>query len=359
MKKVAIFITLLLALPALAVDFEKTINDGKGDVQDADIDIVKVWTEKSGDDLVFCMQVNGKIRKIGSYSYSFTAQSGTSTVIVAFASGIAYYQSGTSAEYNIKYSIDGNTLKIHVPYSLFSSWQSFSLMAMASNGMNQDFVYEGYYGGNNEGSGGSDTTKTNDPTKEQPTDKSIEVKITKIVYDIKKVDNGQSWEVYLLVEGTTNGVDHVSLTYVTYYTDGTYDWADWMKGPINVPPYSGYGVELRKFFFNSTEGNWNKWKFELDAKYPVTQYKEYEWAERKDVKKVRVYARAYKDKEETKWNQAYYDTVPKMLSNGVSYTKTISTGSETESEGKKKTPGFELIAFAVAIAVVFAYKRKR
>jgi len=355
MKKVAIFITLLLALPVvMATDFEKERNDVR-DANNADIDIVKVWSKVEGDKLAFYIKVAGNINPNYEYGVGMNDGDQANAVTVTYSNGQAGYAGGTSFGM-AEYEINGDTIKLLIPFGIVSSWDNFYFVAFATDGQEWDYTTEDW---SNEGNGGDDTTKTNDPTKEQPTDKSIEVKITKIVYDIKKVDNGQSWEVYLLVEGTTNGVDHVSLTYVTYYTDGTYDWTDWMKGPINVPPYSGYGVELRKFFFNSTEGNWNKWKFELDAKYPVTQYKEYEWAERKDVKKVRVYARAYKDKEETKWNQAYYDTVPKMLSNGVSYTKTISTGSETGSEGKKKTPGFELIAFAVAIAVVFAYRRKR
>lgn len=354
MKRVAIFIVLLLAIPAMATNFEKTIDDKKGDVTDKDIDIVKVWTEKQGDNLVFCMQVDGNIRKSGSYSYSFTAQSGTSTVIIGFATGIAYYQAETSSNYNIQYSIDGNTLRIYVPYSIFSDWQSFDLMAMASNGMNQDFVYEGYYGGEN---GGGGYEKENDPTKEQPTDKSIYVKITKVRYEYKKVDNGEKWYVHVLIEGETNGVDHVSLNWVTYYKNGTHDWSTWIRGPFEfnpeeIPPIAG--VEYEKFYFNSTEGNWNKWKFELEGKFPVTQY-EGEWVEKKnEVKEIYVYARAFKDKEETKWNQAYYKTTPKITEEGASFGVT----STTEEKEKSKTPGFEFALLAIAIALIAILRKK-
>ena len=352
MKKSVAILVVLLAMPiVMATNFEKEKMDAR-DANNADIDIVKVWSKIEGDELALYIKVAGNINP--DYEYGVEMNNGeTNAVTVTYSNGQAGYAGGTSFGM-AEYEINGDTIKLSIPFGIVSSWNNFYFVAFATDGQEWDYTTEDW----SDGGDGGDTTKTNDPTKEQPTDKSIEVEITKVVYDIKKVDNGQNWEVYLLVEGTTNGVDHVSLSYVIYYKDGTYDWTDWTKGPIDMPPYSGYGVELRKLSFNSTEGNWNKWKFELDAKYPVTQHEEYKWAERKDVKKVRVYARAYKDKEETKWNQVYYDTVPTMLANGVSYTKTISE-DETETEGKKKTPGFELMAFAVAIAIAFAYRRKR
>ena len=355
MRKIIAILVVLLAIPVvIATNFEKEENDAR-DVRNADIDIIKAWSKIEGDKLALYIKVAGNINPEYTYGVEMDDGNPANAITITYSNGQAGYAGSTS--FGIaEYEINGDTIKLLIPYGIVSSWNNFHFRAFATDKNEWDYTMGEW---NNEGNGGDNTTKTDDPTKETPTDKSIEIKITKIVYDIKKVDNGQSWNVYLLIEGTTNGVDHVSLTYVIYYTDGTYEWADWIKGPINMPSYSGYGVGLRKFSFNSTEGNWNKWKFELDAKYPITQSKEYEWAERKDVKKVRVYARAYKDDEETKWNQDYYDTVPKMLSNGVSYTKTITTGSQTEGEGKKKTPSFEFIAFALAIAIVFVYKRKK
>ncbi|MCD6331095.1 MAG: hypothetical protein J7L80_02720, partial [Thermoplasmata archaeon] len=67
MKKVAIFITLLLALPVvMATDFEKERNDVR-DANNADIDIVKVWSKVEGDKLAFYIKVAGNINP--NYEY--------------------------------------------------------------------------------------------------------------------------------------------------------------------------------------------------------------------------------------------------------------------------------------------------
>ncbi len=44
----------------------------------------------------------------------------------------------------------------------------------------------------------------------------------------------------------------------------------WLKGPIEIGR-NWYGIEITKFFFSSTERNWNKWKFEMDARSPITE----------------------------------------------------------------------------------------
>mgnify|MGYP000648565671 CR=1 FL=1 len=156
-----------------------------------------------------------------------------------------------------------------------------------------------------------------------------------------------------MIEGTTNGVDHVSLNFITYYKNGSYDWGDWLRGPLEIQPGSFMGNEIIKFVFNSTEGNWNKWKLEMEGKYPVTE-PNYQWVEdEKEVDKFVIYARAFKDEAETKWNQAKYETKPTFTTEGAKYEMEGGGGTE-----KKGTPGFEFVFVAIAIALLAMTKKK-
>jgi len=240
-----------------------------------------------------------------------------------------------------------------MPYGMVSSWNSFTIKAVThDNSGNTDWALS-TEGGGEEGDGGNE--ETTNPGDETPTDKSIDVKITSVKYSIEKSDGGTKWHTHVIIEGTTNGVDHVSLSFVTYYKNGSYDVSGWMKGPVEIQPGSFMGNEITTFFFNSTEGNWNKWKLEIDAKYPVTE-PTYEWVDdSKEVDKFVIYARAFKDAEETKWNQAKYETKPSFTSNGAVYNM---GGSSEENEGGK-TPGFEMISLAIGISAVAILRRKK
>ncbi|MCD6572561.1 MAG: hypothetical protein J7K95_00500 [Thermoplasmata archaeon] len=84
-----------------------------------------------------------------------------------------------------------------------------------------DFTEQaGEIGGGSSG-GSNNQSESNDPTNEKPTDETIKVKITDISYNFVKKDGVVN--AYTEIKGITNGVDHVSLCYVIYYKDGTYD----------------------------------------------------------------------------------------------------------------------------------------
>ena len=360
-KWLSLLVVVAMLLPlSEATNFEISVDDPR-DVSNPDVDIVKAWTTVEGDYLVFHVKVAGKINE--AYNYLFAAYRGNENVAgVAYQGGVAFYTGESSGGY-AEYSIDGDTLSIKMPYGIFSSWDSFAFTVTANDGAGSiDYAMAGNVegggdeGDNSNGDTGDDGSRETDPSKETPTDKSISVKITKVEYNIEKVDNGQKWYAKVLIEGTTSGVDHVSLCYVTYYKDGTYDVSGWMRGPMMLKPGSFMGNEIIKFVFNSTEGNWNKWKFELEGKYPVTD-PTYEWVEeKKEVDKFVIYARAFKDKAETKWNQAKYETKPQFTSEGAKYEAT-SEGSE----GGGKTPGFEaafIIAAMAGIAMLIGRRRR-
>jgi len=359
-KLLSLLVVVAMLLPiAGATNFEISVDDPR-DVSNPDVDIVKAWTTVEGGYIVFHVKVAGKINE--AYSYLFAAyKDGENVAGVAYQGGVAFYTGESSGGY-AEYSIDGDTLSIKMPYGMFSSWDDFAFTVTANDGAGSvDYAIAGTIEGGdsgNDGNGdtGDDGSREIDPSKETPTDKSISVKITKVEYNIEKVDNGQRWYARVLIEGTTSGVDHVSLCYVIYYKDGTYDVTEWIKGPMMLKPGSFMGNEIIKFVFNSMEGNWNKWKFEVEGKYPVTD-PTYEWAEEKEVDKVVIYARAFKDASETKWNQAKYETKPQFTSEGAKYEAT----SEGGDEGGGKTPGFEaafVVAAMAAIALLIGRRRK-
>ncbi|HEC77073.1 MAG TPA: hypothetical protein ENI33_07450 [Thermoplasmatales archaeon] len=350
MKKIVYFLGMICLMVVMqasnAVDFEITVNDAEGDVGNPDIDITKVWTTVEEDKISFHIRVAGEI--CTECQYQIIASDGQNTVGIIYQSGTAYFASQTSSG-PCEIEISGNTLVMKIPYSIVSSWNSFEISGYGvDDDGNTDFIYS-------TGGGGGENDDNVNPGDENPTDKNIDVKITSVKYSIEKSDEGEKWHTYILIEGTTNGVDHVSLSFVTYYKNGSYDASDWMKGPVELQPGSFMGNEIIKFFFNSTEDGWNKWKLEMDIKYPVTE-PDYRWVEdSKDVDKFVIYARAFKDAEETKWNQASYETKPSFTSNGAVYN--MNNGNNGKEGGK--TPGFELIAIVLTILATIAIMKRR
>ncbi|MCD6146835.1 MAG: hypothetical protein J7J34_02395 [Thermoplasmata archaeon] len=366
MKKMAILLAFLMMLPvATAADFELEVNDAQGDVSNADMDVVQAWTTVEGNNLVFHMKVAGNINN--AYSYSFELNDGSTDVGAVYSNGIGYY-SGLSSAGQATAKINGNTLTLEVPYNAVSSLNASTLQfrAFAGDATTNTWDYTSFVGGGGGGGGNGDNgvDALNDPTKGGATDGSIDVAITDVDYSLNK-ENADYISGSIMVKGTTNGVDHVSLCFVVYYKNGTYDYGSWIVGPSEFHhSLGGYSINE---FFNSTEGNWNKWEFNMSGTYPISNYN---WAYdmlkgESEVSKVVVYARAFKDKEETKWNQASYETVPSFSADKVSYGTDLGGGENGENEEnnggeKSKTPGFEFaITAAAIISLVLIEKRRR
>jgi len=358
----AVFTALPIFLPlAMAANFEFHINDARGDVGNADIDIIQAGSNIKGSNLVFYMKVAGNINN--EYAYWITATNGDEEVGAAYSQGDAFYVSGTSVG-KPEYNISGDTISIELPLGIFSDWQHFSFQAFAGKsymGEGQEFDYTSEIGdtGGNGGNGGNDgnennTNNANDPTKGEATDKSIDVSITDVSYTVSK-ENANSVSGSVMVKGTTNGVDHVSLCFVVYYKNGTYDYGSWIVGPSEFhQSFGGYSINE---FFNSTGGNWNKWEFNISGTYPMSNYN---WVYdmfkgESKVSKVVIYARAFKDAQETKWNQCHYDTIPSFSTKNISY----KTASEQEGKGNSKTPGFEFVLVAIAIGTLLIIEKRR
>jgi len=370
MKKLAILLAFLMMLPvAMATDFEFQVNDVQGDVGNADIDIIQAWTTVEGSNLAVHIKVAGKINS--AYSYNFEFNDGSNDVGAVYSNGVGYY-SGTSSAGQATVSISGNTIVIEIPYSVVSSLNTNTLQfrVFAGDATTNTWDYTSFVGGG--GSSGGDSggesgggSETNDPTKQQPTDGSINVEITDVEYSMEKMDASRV-SGHVLVKGTTSGVDHVSLIFVVYYKNGTYDYGSWITGPSEFHQHMGdYSIDE---FFNSTEGNWNKWTFNMSGTYPMSNYN---WAYdmlkgESEVSKVVVYARAFKDSEETKWNQAKFETIPSFTANSASYgagggdnNAENDADSSSGSSEKSKTPGFEFASVAAAIIAIAFITKKR
>lgn len=354
MKKIVYLICMacVIILPSLsnAVDFEITLNDTEGDVENPDIDITKIWTTVEIDKIAFHIKVAGEV--CTECQYQIRASDGQNNVGVMYTQGVAYFASETSSG-GCETEVSGNTIVMKIPYSIVSSWNSFEISGYGvdSEG-NTDFVYL-----TDGGDGENGESNNINPADEVPTDKSIDVKITSVEYSIQKVDGGERWHTQIFIEGTTNGVNHVSLSFVTYYKNGSYDASNWLRGPIEVPAESFMGNEIIKSFFNSTEEEWKKWKFEMDIKYLMIE-RDYKWVENeKEFDKFVIYARAFKDAEETKWNQASYETKPSFTSNGAIYNMGEDEGASKDS-GNKKTDGFGMIVMIVAFSAIAIFRRR-
>lgn len=351
MKKMVYFICMAFLVSALplsnAVDFEITLNDAEGDTGNPDVDITKIWTTVEIDKIAFHIKVAGEIST--ECQYHVRASDGKNSIGVMYTQGVAYFASGTSSG-GCETEVYGDTLVMKIPYNTVSSWGSFELSGYSVDGEgNTDFAFSSNEGENND---------VKNPGDEFPTDKSIDVEITNVEYSIEKTDGGQKWHAQVIVEGTTSGVDHVSLAFVTYYKNGSYDVSEWLNGPLEIPAGNFMGNEIIKFSFNSTEGNWKKWELEMEVKYPVTE-PDYKWVEKeKEVDKFVIYARAFKDKEETQWNQAYYETNPSFTSNGAMYNME-EDGGAGEKSGKEKTPGFGMIAIILAFSVIAIFSKRK
>ena len=360
MKKLAILLAFLMMLPvAMATDFELEVNDAQGDVNNADIDITKAWTTVEGDNLAVHIKVAGKINN--AYSYNFEFNDGSYSVGAVYSSGVGYYH-GVSSDGQATVNINGDTITLEIPYTAVSSLNTATLQfrAFAGDTTTNTWDYTSFVSSGGGGGGGGDSggdNEINDPTKQHPTDESISVEITDVEYSMEKPD-ANTISGHVTVKGTTNGVDHVSLTFVVYYKNGTYDYGSWITGPSEFHhQLQGYSIDE---FFNSTYGNWNKWVFNMSGTYPMSNYN---WAYdmlkgENEVSKVVVYARAFKDSQETKWNQAKFETIPSFTAGSASY----STGGGEDNSGadNSKTPGFGFAITAVAIiSLIFIERRRR
>jgi len=305
-------IFIFISLMTGAVNFDKYLEDKENDVTNPDIDIIEAWSDFNKDYILFNVKVLGKINN--NCTYTFTVTNGKEEVGLTYTNKKAFCSLENTVEYEIK---DNNTLTLKIPSNLFKSWKKFDFNVMATDKRGEWDYMSSFK-----------DMMLDDPAQKEPTDKNIKIKITYVKYEIKRVEKGK-WYARYLIKGITNGVDHVSLNFVTYYNNGSFKKEKWIRGPITIYNESFLGTEINVFYFNSTKRNWKEWKFEVEAKYPVNESK-FKWTnQKKEIKKYSIIARAYRDAGEKYWSQAVYDTKPVFTKEGVYYIP-------------KKSPDFSL-----------------
>lgn len=361
-------------------DYSFSWTDPAGDVTIPDIDITQVNSHLEGSDVVIELVVAGNINTSSDYYTYFvkitsdptaTSDYDVPTCYITYSGGTSMLMTATGYS-TVNATISPHTLTFRLPTSTFQEFPAYYLESASAQYSTSaiDMVVPDYGGGGSSGgSGGGSSGSTVDPATETPTDTSISVKITEVKVNVNKVDNGQNWHYVVTVKGTTSGVDHVSLSFVIYYTDGTKDISGWMGGPWTVPSgtYPG-GMTVNKLSFNATSENWNTWELNADVKTPVymTSPENMNWTSSmtkdiKDLNKVRVYARAFADANETQWNQDYYEFTPSTTEDSLNYDSTSSGSSGGGSSGGG-TPGFEAAAAIAALSIAslaYAYRRRR
>lgn len=159
-----------------------------------------------------------------------------------------------------------------------------------------------------------------DPLKETATDTSIGVTIDDVKMSLDKSDG--SFEVEQKGSGTTEGgVDHCSMTIVTYYDDGTYDADEWTVGPEIEERTSFMGMTFEMYFKGAGpdgDDDWSKWEMFTYVKAPESMLEDLidsgldddDDGNESDEPKVtgaHLVIRAYSDDGEENWNQESAD----------------------------------------------------
>jgi len=200
-----------------------------------------------------------------------------------------------------------------------------------------------------------------EPGSEKPTDTSISVKIKN--YDLIYSEQGKNIEFDMTFEGSTTGnVYGCYYIIVSYFEDGTTAfanlWASPMKG--SKVDMAGYSIDLS---FHGTgplgDTDWSSFKarqyisgvFDLDKKiFSIPQEEQDE-----TLKDMRLYVRAFSDKELTKWNQDSISLFDEM--SGVVYEPASGDGEEEQKDSG--LPGFEVLILLMAIGLTLMILKKR
>lgn len=214
-----------------------------------------------------------------------------------------------------------------------------------------------------------------DPLKETPTDDSIGVEIEKIEYSL---DTGDNFELEQKTEGSTDGdVHHCSITYVTYYDDGSYETDEWTDGPDIQDRESLFGITFEYYFKGTGSGgkdDWSEWALYSYAKGPSSFYDDFidedesGGGDGKKMTEVYVVVRAYSDSSETKWNQDSQELTElyENVQEGEEFSGTISLTDDEDEESTSSVLflilgclGLTLIVLVVIIIIVVILLKKK
>lgn len=193
-----------------------------------------------------------------------------------------------------------------------------------------------------------------EPGSEKPTDKTLSVNIKN--FDLDYSDKGDYLEFDLNFDGFTSG-DVYACYYimVNYYEDGSSDYANLWIGPMKQSELgmADYSFELT-FEGTGPEGNndWSSFKarqyFSGVVNLNDIPFEIPEENQKKTLEDVRLYVRAFSDKELTQWNQDSISIMNEM-------TETVYEEPDEDDSG---IPGFEIFLLIVAFAIALIIWRK-
>jgi len=235
-----------------------------------------------------------------------------------------------------------------------------------------------------------------DPLKQTPTTNEVTISLSPPSSSKVTVDPTTNLvEVDIQGTGTTSGAapDHVGVGVIVYYKDGnfTYDifngegeWDadnDPSNGYVFQMSYMGYNINLEVRPTGPSDNPWASFSYRFYGKAPASAIEVF--SSLQNIDRSYVFARAYLDRNETQWNQAYVDLplnagvgqITTTTGGLVTTTTTSYTGggaaptttSETGTAGAPPASGGGInpliivgavVAIAVIGAVVFMLKRK-
>ncbi len=239
-----------------------------------------------------------------------------------------------------------------------------------------------------------------DPLKQTPTTSDVTVSLAPPTSSRVTVDPATGFvEVDIQGTGSAYGTapDHIGVGIITYYKDGNFTYemfngdGEWDadddpgNGYIFQMSYMGATINLEVKPIGSSDNPWATFSYHFYGKVPGSAIAVFSGIQ--NIDRAYVYARAYLDRDEMQWNQAYVDlpinagvgevttttsgglgtttTTQNTGTGGATTTSTTST-SETGTTGGAPAPGGlnpmiivgAVVAIAVIGAIVFMLRRK-
>jgi len=135
-------------------------------------------------------------------------------------------------------------------------------------------------------------------------------------------------------------VHHVEICTEAHYKDGTTDVSDWQE-EFDYDAISDYEYA----HFKPTSSNWKSWEYRIKG---TIQESDEEYEDAKELDYIIIWARAYKDANETKWNQDLVKVTMKETSGG-GYVGEVTGG---EAGGGGSSSALALLAVVIVVVIV-------
>ncbi len=136
-----LIVSLLISGAASAIGYSMSRTDARGDVPNSAVDILEGSTKRSGNEIVFNIEVAGNIKESsGNKNYNYMVyiteeKKQTENIYVTYSDGSATwidYTGDSMSSGPADHSISGGTLEMRVSETLFSNMTDFNFWAYAT-----------------------------------------------------------------------------------------------------------------------------------------------------------------------------------------------------------------------------------